>query len=51
MIIISPIVVLISIIFYAGAIVYYIIRKRWLLKKGIDLNEVCKLIPEETLEV
>ena len=51
MIIISPIAVLISIIFYAGAIVYYIIRKRWLLKKGIDLKEICKLIPEETLEV
>ena len=48
---ISPTAVLISLIFYAGAIVYYIIRKRWLLKKGIDLKEICKLLPEETLEV
>ena len=51
MLLISPIAVLISLIFYAGAIIYYIIRKRWLLKKGIDLKEICKLLPEETLEV
>ena len=29
----------------------FLIRKRWLLKNGIDLNEICKMIPEETLEV
>ena len=51
MILISPIAVLISIVFYIGAVVYYIIRKKWLAKNGIDLNEICKRIPEETLEV
>jgi len=51
MVLISPIAVLISCCFYIGAVVYYIIRKKWLAKKGIDLNEICKTIPEETLEV
>jgi len=51
MVLISPIAVLISLCFYIGAIVYYIIRKKWLAKKGIDLNEICNRIPEETLEV
>jgi APA family basic amino acid/polyamine antiporter len=51
MIAISPIAVLISSIFYIGAIVYYIIRKKWLAKNGINLDEICKTIPAETLEV
>jgi len=51
MVLISPIAVLISLCFYIGAVVYYIIRKKWLAKKGIDLNEICKTITEETLEV
>ncbi|MBD3254305.1 MAG: amino acid permease [Candidatus Lokiarchaeota archaeon] len=51
MAIISPMAVIISVIFYAGALIYYFIRKRWLAKRGIDLREICKTIPEEALEV
>lgn len=51
MILISPIAVLISIIFYTSAVIYYIIRKKWLAKRGIYLDEICKTIPDETLEV
>lgn len=47
----SLIAVMISAVIYVIAVIYYIIRKKWLLKKGIDLNEICKKIPEETLEV
>ena len=51
MVLISPVAVFISVIFYIGAVIYYIIRKKWLAKKGISLIEICKKIPEETLEV
>jgi APA family basic amino acid/polyamine antiporter len=51
MAIISPMAVLISTIIYGIAILYYIIRKKWLAKRGIDLEEICRAIPEETLEV
>jgi APA family basic amino acid/polyamine antiporter len=51
MVLISPIAVLVSAVFYLGAIVYYLIRKQYLAKKGIDLKKICKTIPEETLEV
>jgi len=36
---------------YAIAIIYYVVRKRWLKKKGYDLDEICSQIPEETREV
>ncbi|MFX0071412.1 MAG: APC family permease [Candidatus Hermodarchaeota archaeon] len=48
---ISPMAVIISVIFYGCAILYYFVRKKWLLKKGIDLNEICKTIPEEALVI
>ena len=51
MIIISPLAVLISLIFYGVAILYYFIRKKYLLNKGIDLVELCKELPEEIKEV
>jgi APA family basic amino acid/polyamine antiporter len=51
MAIISPMAVLISFIFYGCAILYFFIRRAWLRKKGIDLDEICKTIPDEALEV
>ncbi|MHA1488933.1 MAG: APC family permease [Promethearchaeota archaeon] len=51
MIAMSPLVVLSASIFYAFAIVYYVLRKRWLAKRGIDLEEICNTIPKEALEV
>ncbi len=50
MIFVSPVVVSLALIFYAVAIVYYFVRKKWLLKKGFDLKEICKKVPEEALE-
>ncbi|MHA1334283.1 MAG: APC family permease [Promethearchaeota archaeon] len=51
MILLSPIVVLMASIFYGFGFIYYFVRKKWLLKHGIDLDEICKHIPEETFEV
>lgn len=51
MIYLSPEVVIFTAIFYSIAIVYYIARKKWLIKRGIDLDEICKTIPKEALEV
>ncbi|TFF97202.1 MAG: amino acid permease [Promethearchaeota archaeon] len=42
---------IIVVILYAIAFIYYICRKKWLSKKGIDLEEICKTIPDETKEV
>jgi len=50
MIALSPIVILSASVFYIIAILYYYLRKKWLIKQGIDLNEICKTIPEEILE-
>ncbi len=36
---------------YGIAIIYYVLRKKWLKKKGFDLDEICRQIPEETKEV
>jgi APA family basic amino acid/polyamine antiporter len=44
-------IVVIVAVLYLVAIIYYFVRKNWLAKKGIDLEEKCKKIPEETLEV
>jgi hypothetical protein len=44
-------VVLIVAGLYLIAIIYYLFRKRWLKKKGFNLNEICQRIPEETKEV
>ncbi|MHA1724351.1 MAG: APC family permease [Promethearchaeota archaeon] len=51
MIVLSPRVVVGALIFYAIAMLYYVLRKKWLEKNGIDIEEICKTIPEETLEV
>jgi len=51
MAIISPLAVLISFVFYGIAIIYYIVRKKWLMKRGVNLEEICKTLPSETLEV
>ena len=51
MAIISPLAVLISFVFYGIAVFYYIVRKRWLMKRGVNLDEICKTLPSETLEV
>jgi len=51
MAIISPLAVLISFVFYGIAIIYYIARKKWLMKRGVNLEEICKTLPSETLEV
>ena len=51
MVAVSPSVVFSATIFYLLAIIYYILRKRWLKKKGLNLDEICKKIPEEALEV
>jgi APA family basic amino acid/polyamine antiporter len=42
---------LIVAILYAIAFLYYFIRKKWLANRGIDLEEICSTIPEETKEV
>ncbi|MBD3216187.1 MAG: amino acid permease [Candidatus Lokiarchaeota archaeon] len=44
-------IVAIVAVLYIVAIIYYFVRKKWLAKKGIDLEEKCSKIPEETLEV
>jgi len=44
-------IVVIVAVLYLIAIIYYLLRKKWLKKKGINLEEICKKIPEETLEV
>jgi APA family basic amino acid/polyamine antiporter len=51
MAIISPLAVLISFVFYGIAIIYYIVRKKWLMNRGVNLEEICKTLPSETLEV
>ncbi|MBD3253625.1 MAG: amino acid permease [Candidatus Lokiarchaeota archaeon] len=50
-ILIAPNVVIFTGIFYLIAIAYYLVRKKWLASKGIDLNEVCKKLPEEVKEI
>jgi len=47
----SPLIIFSVAIFYILTIIYYFYRLKWLKKKDIDLKEICKLIPEETLEV
>ena len=47
----SPRVIISAAIFYAMGIVYFFIRKKWLINKGIDLEKICETIPQETLEV
>jgi APA family basic amino acid/polyamine antiporter len=42
---------LIVVILYAIAFTYYFFRKKWLSEKGIDLDEICETIPDETKEV
>ncbi|TXT63361.1 MAG: putative Amino acid transporter [Promethearchaeota archaeon] len=44
-------IVLIVVGLYAIAIIYYVVRRRWLKKRGFDLNEICQRIPEETKEL
>jgi APA family basic amino acid/polyamine antiporter len=44
-------VIFLVLIFYVLAIIYYIVRKFQLQKRGVNLKEVCKTIPEETLEL
>ncbi|MBD3196474.1 MAG: amino acid permease [Candidatus Lokiarchaeota archaeon] len=36
---------------YVIGIAYYFIRKKWLANRDIHLEEICKKIPDETLEV
>lgn len=47
----SPIIVIAVAIFYGLSIIYYFYRVKMLKKKGIDIKEICKSIPEEVLEV
>jgi APA family basic amino acid/polyamine antiporter len=47
----SPDLVIGAAIFYVCAIVYYFIRIKYLDKKGIDIKEICKTLPDETLEI
>lgn len=47
----SSMIIISAAIFYLFAIIYYFYRLKWLKKKDIDLKEICKLVPEETLEV
>ncbi|MHA1291734.1 MAG: APC family permease [Promethearchaeota archaeon] len=51
MIILSPMVIFAASIFYGCALIYYFLRVKWLAKKGINLKEICKTIPEESFEV
>lgn len=51
MIALSPMVVISAAIFYAIAFIYYILRRKWLKKRNIDIDKICKTVPEETLEV
>ena len=48
---VAPGVIVMIAIFYLIAIIYYIIRLKSLSKKDISLKEICKKVPNETLEL
>ena len=50
-ILIAPGVVIFTAVFYLIAIIYYVIRRKWLAARGIVLDEICRNLPEEALEV
>jgi len=47
----SPDVIIMIAIFYLIAMISYVIRLRSLFKKGLSFLEICKKLPDETIEL